>query len=197
MVSFRAKRPGSRADTSAASSDGGAWTHRFQEFIDEMAVAGMAEVQLGKLATERAASADVKAFGQMMVTDHSKAGDDLKQVASQLKVQPPTQLDPKHRDLAERLSKLQGAAFDREYTGRDRARAPEVLGMLRAQSAGADAAGAPGGGKGSRRYPMGHQGVADRSTTSRARARATEEGGEIGSVVDAWTSIATRALRQR
>jgi hypothetical protein len=80
-----------------------------------MAVAGMAEVQLGKMAEERASSADVKAFGQMMVKDHSKAGDDLKQVASQLQVTPPSQLDQKHRDLADRLSKLQGAEFDREY----------------------------------------------------------------------------------
>jgi len=80
-----------------------------------MAVAGMAEVQLGQLASERASDAEVKAFGQMMVTDHSRANDELKQVASQLNVTLPTQLDSKHRDLAERLSKLRGADFDRQY----------------------------------------------------------------------------------
>ena len=70
-----------------------------QGFIQDMTIAGLTEVQLGKIATERAASADVKAFGQMMVKDHSQAGDELKQVASQLKIQPPTQLDQKHKDL--------------------------------------------------------------------------------------------------
>jgi len=75
----------------------------------------MAEVQLGRLASERASDAEVKAFGQMMVNDHSQANAELKQVASQLNVPVATQLDQKHRDLAERLSKLTGATFDREY----------------------------------------------------------------------------------
>jgi len=86
-----------------------------REFINHLAVAGMAEVQLGKMAAEKAADPGVKAFGQMMVTDHSQANKELEQVAAQLNVPPPTQIDQKHRDLSDRLSKLQGAAFDREY----------------------------------------------------------------------------------
>jgi putative membrane protein len=84
-------------------------------FMNEMAIAGMAEIQLGKMASERAASGDVKAFGQMMVKDHTKAATELEQVASKMNVQLPKQLDQKHRELADRLSKLQGATFDREY----------------------------------------------------------------------------------
>ena len=86
-----------------------------RNFVDAMAIAGMAEVQLGKLAAERATSADIKAFGQMMVRDHSKANDDLKRVAARLKLEPSTQLDQKHRDVVERLTKLNGPEFDREY----------------------------------------------------------------------------------
>jgi predicted outer membrane protein len=86
-----------------------------REFINHLTVAGMAEVQLGKMAAEKAADPAVKAFGQMMVTDHTQAHKELEQVAAQLHVQPPTQIDQKHRDLSDRLSKLQGAAFDREY----------------------------------------------------------------------------------
>jgi putative membrane protein len=86
-----------------------------REFINTMAIAGMAEVQLGKIAAERGHDPDVKAFGQMMVTDHTKADEQLKQVASQAGVQLPTQLDEKHQELADRLMKLQGDAFDREY----------------------------------------------------------------------------------
>ena len=43
----------------------------------------MEEVELGKLATQKASSEKVKQFGQRMVDDHSKANDQLKQVASQ------------------------------------------------------------------------------------------------------------------
>jgi len=84
-------------------------------FINEMAIAGLAEVQLGKLATARAQSAGVKEFGQMMVKDHTQANAELARVAKQLNIPVPTQLDQKHRDLVDRLSKLNGAAFDREY----------------------------------------------------------------------------------
>ena len=133
------QRPAPAAQSAAADS---------KSFINDLAIAGMAEVQLGKLATERAANADVKAFGQMMVTDHSKAGDELKQVASQLNVQPPTQLDPKHRDLADRLSKLQGAAFDRAYMDAMVQGHQEVLAKLRARSTNPHAAGTAAGGQG-------------------------------------------------
>jgi len=78
-------------------------------FVNQMTIANLAEVELGKMASERASNADVKAFGQMMVKDHSQANQDLAQVAAQLKVKPTTAIDQKHKDLAARLSKLQGA----------------------------------------------------------------------------------------
>jgi len=84
-------------------------------FVNDLTVAGLAEVQLGKLAAERAMSPDVKSFGQMMVKDHTQAANELKPIAMQLNVSQPTQLDQKHKDLADKLSKLQGSAFDREY----------------------------------------------------------------------------------
>src|SRR4051794_378186 len=49
-------------------------------FVTKAAHGGMAEVKLGTLATEKAENADVKAFGQQMVTDHGKANDELKQL---------------------------------------------------------------------------------------------------------------------
>jgi putative membrane protein len=75
----------------------------------------MAEIQPGKIATERAASPEVKQFGEMMVTDHNKATEDLKAAASQSGVTLPTDVDPKHRSAINRLSKLSGEAFDRAY----------------------------------------------------------------------------------
>jgi putative membrane protein len=85
------------------------------DFVEELTIAGMAEVELGKMAAQRGANAEVKKFGQMMVTDHTAAGDKLKAIATQHNIAVPTALDDKHRDLRDKLSKLQGAEFDREY----------------------------------------------------------------------------------
>jgi putative membrane protein len=51
----------------------------------------------------------------MMVDDHTKAGDKLKMLAAQHNVTLPTAMDEQHRELHDRLSKLSGAEFDREY----------------------------------------------------------------------------------
>lgn len=86
-----------------------------REFVNQMAMTNMAEIQLGNLAEKQATSPQVKQFAQMMVQDHTKANEELKQIASQLNVQLPTELDQEHRELQEKLSKLQGEEFDREY----------------------------------------------------------------------------------
>ena len=54
-------------------------------------------------------------FGQRMVDDHSKAGNELKSLAAQKNVTLPTALDQQHQADVDKLSKLSGAAFDREY----------------------------------------------------------------------------------
>ena len=84
-------------------------------FVNDLVIANMAEVELGKLAVERGANTEVKKFGQMMIDDHTKAGDKLKSVASAQNIPVPTDLDDKHRDLRDKLAKLSGSAFDREY----------------------------------------------------------------------------------
>jgi putative membrane protein len=84
-------------------------------FAKEAATGGMAEVELGTLAKEKAASPDVKQFGDRMVTDHSKANDELKQWAQQKNVTLPTDLDAKQKATKDRLSKLSGEEFDKAY----------------------------------------------------------------------------------
>jgi putative membrane protein len=86
-----------------------------RQFIKKAAQGGLAEVQLGQLATEKADSPDVKQFGQKMVDDHSKANDQLKQVASNKGVTIPDKLNAKDAATKARLEKLSGKAFDRAY----------------------------------------------------------------------------------
>jgi hypothetical protein len=134
-----------------------------------MTIANLAEVQLGKMASEKASNSDVKSFGQMMVKDHTQANNELKQIASQLNVQPPAQLDQKHKDLSDKLSKLNGAEFDREYINAMVMGHEEVLGKLRAR-ADAGVAGAHTGAAGA-----GDHGAAaggDRAATTNDRSGA-------------------------
>jgi len=84
-------------------------------FAKEAAQGGMAEVKLGQLAQEKGANDSVKSFGKRMVEDHSKAGDKLKEVASRESITLPTDLSAKDQAIYDRLSKLDGAAFDRAY----------------------------------------------------------------------------------
>ncbi|HEX4133828.1 MAG TPA: DUF4142 domain-containing protein [Bryobacteraceae bacterium] len=84
-------------------------------FAREAAMGGMMEVEMGKVAVQKASSEKVKQFGQRMVDDHSKAGDELKGIASKDNITLPTELDPRHRAMVNRYSNMSGTAFDRAY----------------------------------------------------------------------------------
>jgi putative membrane protein len=86
-----------------------------QKFATNAAIGGMAEVQLGQLAAQKGASDEVRQFGQRMVDDHTKANQDLMQVASGKGWTLPTSLDAKHQADVTKLSGLSGDKFDKEY----------------------------------------------------------------------------------
>jgi putative membrane protein len=86
-----------------------------KDFVHYVAIANMAEIDLGKLAADRGTSDEVKKFAQMMIGDHTASGDKLKTLVSELKIEAPTQLDDTHQEQRDKLSKQQGADFDREY----------------------------------------------------------------------------------
>jgi putative membrane protein len=62
-----------------------------QSFVKEAAEGGLAEVELGQLATEKTSNPEVKRFAQRMINDHSKANDQLKQIAVQKGIDLPTE----------------------------------------------------------------------------------------------------------
>jgi putative membrane protein len=90
-------------------------TAEAHSFVEKMARVNAAEVQLGELAAQRGTNPEVKQFGRRMAAEHQKANAELKQVAAKMNVTPPAEPDDTHRDLHERLSKLKGAEFDREF----------------------------------------------------------------------------------
>jgi putative membrane protein len=86
-----------------------------RQFLTEAASANLMEVELGRRAATRAASDRVKQFAQRMVDDHTKANDDLKQVAGRLSVTLPATMTKQHRQQVDRLSRFRGTEFDRAY----------------------------------------------------------------------------------
>jgi putative membrane protein len=87
-----------------------------QQWVMTVAKDGLAEVELGKLASQKASSDQVKQFGKKMADDHGKANDELKSIASSKNITLPTETDAKHKATIDKLSKLSGEAFDRAYT---------------------------------------------------------------------------------
>ena len=99
----------------SGSSISGKITKDDADFARDAATGGTAEVQLGQIAGERATSPEVKDFGRRMQKDHSKANDELKNIASKKDIKLPSQLEGKHKATVDRLSNLKGRDFDREY----------------------------------------------------------------------------------
>lgn len=86
-----------------------------RDFVRDVAQMNAAEIDLARLASERASTPEVKRFAQMMVTDHTSAGDKVNAFVNQHAVDVPTQLDDDHRDLREKLTAKQGLDFDKEF----------------------------------------------------------------------------------
>jgi putative membrane protein len=84
-------------------------------FVSQTAQGGMAEVALGQMASTKATNPDVKAFADRMVTDHSKANDELKQLAQTKGATLPSDVDQESKDAAGKLSKASGKEFDKAY----------------------------------------------------------------------------------
>lgn len=99
----------------ATASPAAALTPSEREFMMDAARGSMMEVQLGNLAAQKASSNDVKQFAERIVRDHSQLGQKLQQLASNLNVTLPQELEPQQRNAVSRLEKLSGKAFDREY----------------------------------------------------------------------------------
>ncbi len=86
-----------------------------QAFAGEAATSGMAEVEAGQMAVTRGTSPQIKQLGQMMVTDHTQANDQLSQIAQQAGVALPTQPTAAQHREAQSLSGLSGSQFDAAF----------------------------------------------------------------------------------
>jgi putative membrane protein len=120
FLSIAVTEDGSRASASPAPQGSSAQASSNlsaadQEFIKKAAEGGLAEVELGQLAMQKASSREVKSFGQRMVEDHGKASDELKKIAASKGFDLPKKPDAKNKATKDRLGKLSGQQFDSAY----------------------------------------------------------------------------------
>ena len=106
----------SRNATGEQTSMSAAMSSQDQKFVSEAAMGSMMEVEMGRWAAQIGTSDAVKQFGRRMVEDHSKANDELKQVAASKGITLPTALDQKHQTEVSKLARLKGADFDKAYS---------------------------------------------------------------------------------
>lgn len=88
---------------------------KIKDFVNEASQGGMKEVALGKTAQKNALSKDVKDFGKMMETDHSKANDQLKTAVQGLGLTIPATMDKDFQDKVDKYNKKSGKDFDKDY----------------------------------------------------------------------------------
>jgi putative membrane protein len=84
-------------------------------FVRDALQGGMTEVELGKIALQKSNDPDVKQFAQRMVDDHTKMGDEMKQVAQKMSVKVPDAPSGKDKSAIAKLQGLNGEDFDKAY----------------------------------------------------------------------------------
>jgi putative membrane protein len=86
-----------------------------QSFVQNAALVNQEQIKLGQLAVKKGTSSQVRDFGQKLIDDHSKVGDQLKQIATREGISLPTELGPEQTNTISRLSGLSGKAFDSAF----------------------------------------------------------------------------------
>jgi putative membrane protein len=110
-----ATAPAATSASGAAGARAGKLSHADTAFLKQAAQNGHAEVESSKLAMDKAVSADVKSFAKQMVDDHTKAGDELKALASSKGVEVPSEPSVMQKGKIKLLSARKDTSFDSHY----------------------------------------------------------------------------------
>lgn len=119
-------RPARPADTDKTFSD--------STFVLKATAAGLAEVNISTLVSTRATDAAVKKFAAQMVTDHTKANQELLSLANALSIKAGTSMDAEHQALFKKLGKMKGPELDRAYISGQVKDHEDAIGLYEKQS---------------------------------------------------------------
>jgi len=127
------------ASAQATNAHARALSEKDADFVRDAASDGMAEVELGRLAVQKATQPEIKSFAQMVVDDHGKAYAELKALASQKTIALPDEPKPAQKAERSRLEQLSGAAFDAAFANTMKADHLKAVDLFSKQAAsGAD-----------------------------------------------------------
>lgn len=104
-----------QATMPAASASSAKLAHADSSFLKDAAESGIAEVSAGKIAVQKSANADVKAFAQKMVDGHGSARNDLQSLAAAKDVKLPTDETVVQKGKLKLLEQRDGTSFDHHY----------------------------------------------------------------------------------
>lgn len=146
-----AANPGQSAPVNAAQDAAGmvvgqtsaatVGSHDTGAFAENAARSDMYEIQAGQLAQQKAKSADVKAFGKMMATDHTALTNEMKPLVAKAGLAPPTALDERRQGFIDNLKAASAQDFDKTYIDQQVAAHDEALSLMQGYAKNGDNAG--------------------------------------------------------
>lgn len=113
-------------------------SHDTGAFVENAARGDMYEIQAGQLAEQKAKSADVKAFGKMMVTDHTALQNEMKPLVTKAGLTPPAELDERRKGFLDNLKAASAADFDKTYVDQQVAAHDEALTLMKGYAENGD-----------------------------------------------------------
>jgi len=115
-------------------------TPKTEDFVRQVAISDMFEIESSKLAQQKAANAQVKTFAGQMVTDHGKTTTELKGLVSggKVKASLPTAMDSSHQSMLDKLKGLNGADFDKEYVSNQQSAHKDAVDLFERYAKGGD-----------------------------------------------------------
>ncbi len=111
----KASSGASSASSGTASAGAGCINRADEKLMADIAQANLAEISTAKLAQEKSQNDQIKGFAQKMADDHTKALDELKQLAQAKGVTLPSEPSRQQKAMEKRLSSLSGDKFDKQY----------------------------------------------------------------------------------
>ena len=85
------------------------------QYLVDAAETDLKEIEIGKLAQQKGTDADVKAYGKMLVDDHTKSLNDVKALADKKQITLPATVTEDGQDAYNKLNEKMGIDFDKKF----------------------------------------------------------------------------------
>jgi putative membrane protein len=111
-----------------------------EDFVKQVAISDIFEIESSKLAQQKATAAPVKSFASQMEKDHTKTSTELKGLVSggKVKAQLPTAMDDSHKSKLDKLKGLSGADFDKQYVSDQQSAHKDAVDLFERYAKGGD-----------------------------------------------------------